>query len=1225
MRKFVTFFCCIVFVINAFSQKNKPAKYPSLLWEITGNGLKKPSYLFGTMHVSSKMVFHLSDSFYHAIQSCDMVALELNPGSWQNDMFKRSNAQRDISTYMRKGAEDYLRESSFRIEKYEDNLKAALTEDPTQINGLLYRTMQSEADYEENTYLDLYIYQTGRKLGKKPGGVEDYYEAERIMFEAYQDMAKEKKKKRFDADGELMFDIQKKMQEAYRRGDLDLLDSLEVLTTNSVAFMEKFLYKRNEIQAASIDTILRKNSLFVGVGAAHLAGKRGVIELLRAKGYRLRPIMMQDRDATRKDAIDKMRVPVSFGAVATDDGRVHMLMPGPLYKRSDTRVSSLNGSWQYADMDNGSYYMLTRVKTHAGLGGASAKEVTKKIDSLLYENIPGKILKKTAIVKNGYPGFDITNRTRRGDLQRYNIIATPFEVLVFKMSGNDNYVEGQEAETFFNSIRIINNGKKWETFQPASGEFKVMMPHSPDISLNQSNTDRINRWEYEAVDSVTRNSFFVWKKSLYNYEFLEEDTFDISLIAESVRKSELIEKEISRKATVQNGYAALDMTYEMKNGGFMKARAVIRGPHYYLLAATSPDKKTEGFDRFFDSFELTGFNYPVARLYTDSLLRFSVTTPVVPVLDKDLVKMVSDATSESFLDQIQEAASYWLGEKYATFQNDTTGEVISVYVEKKPKYYFSRESVRFWKVELDEKQYKGMVVSARQPIRVSDRCSGYQLEITDTNTVRKLTMRHLLQDNYVFRIAVLTDTLQPQSSFVRNFLNSFMPEPQKLGPSVFENKTDSFFTDYYSTDSSARKKARAAISNVYFGAAGIDKLVDAINKLKYGEKDYFDLKSKLIGELSYIDDSCCTDKVRQTLEGLYSKTADTSYFQTEVLRGLARLRTKQSYASLKQLLLQDPPVFDNDYDNSGIFSLLEDSLALSKDLFPEVLQLASLEDYKEPVIELLRTMVDSGFVKPKEYDEYFSKIYFDAKIQLKRQQNRDEKILEKLSRQDEDDNSMDDRSSGEMGGGMLADYAVLLAPYYKKNPTVAKFFDKLLLSRDPDVQLQAAVTMVSHQYAVPDSLWLSLAKRDNYRARLLKQLEKIKRTDLFPAIYNKQDVVAQAILLNDKRYEKFNAVELIEKRAVKLKEKEGYVYFFKYKLKKEDDWKLGISGMQPKDTLQVSSNDELTRMTGKKIKQGDEAAEQLDDELRKLLFEQHDSGSYFFEDGDFYSYRQRKW
>ena len=77
----------VLFAGNSFSQKNTK-KYQSLLWEITGNGLTRPSYLFGTMHVSSKMVFHLPDSFYYAIKNVEAVALELNPDVWQGQMVK---------------------------------------------------------------------------------------------------------------------------------------------------------------------------------------------------------------------------------------------------------------------------------------------------------------------------------------------------------------------------------------------------------------------------------------------------------------------------------------------------------------------------------------------------------------------------------------------------------------------------------------------------------------------------------------------------------------------------------------------------------------------------------------------------------------------------------------------------------------------------------------------------------------------------------------------------------------------------------------------------------------------------------------------------------------------------------------------------------------------------------------------------------------------------------
>jgi uncharacterized protein YbaP (TraB family) len=85
--------------LSGFGQKTKQPLYPSLLWEITGNGLTKPSYLFGTMHVSSKMAFHLSDSFYMALKNVDAVALELNPALWQPQMVQLEKMKAIYQTY----------------------------------------------------------------------------------------------------------------------------------------------------------------------------------------------------------------------------------------------------------------------------------------------------------------------------------------------------------------------------------------------------------------------------------------------------------------------------------------------------------------------------------------------------------------------------------------------------------------------------------------------------------------------------------------------------------------------------------------------------------------------------------------------------------------------------------------------------------------------------------------------------------------------------------------------------------------------------------------------------------------------------------------------------------------------------------------------------------------------------------------------------------------------
>ena len=56
------------------------------MWEISGNNLREPSYLYGTMHVSEKIAFHLSDTFFIGLKNCDMVALELDPEDMVEDM-----------------------------------------------------------------------------------------------------------------------------------------------------------------------------------------------------------------------------------------------------------------------------------------------------------------------------------------------------------------------------------------------------------------------------------------------------------------------------------------------------------------------------------------------------------------------------------------------------------------------------------------------------------------------------------------------------------------------------------------------------------------------------------------------------------------------------------------------------------------------------------------------------------------------------------------------------------------------------------------------------------------------------------------------------------------------------------------------------------------------------------------------------------------------------------
>ncbi len=975
------------------------------------------------------------------------------------------------------------------------------------------------------------------------------------------------------------------------------------------------MYRRNEIQAHSIDSILQHHSLFVGVGAAHLPGKRGVIELLRQQGYHLRPIGMPDHDASQRDDIDKVKVPVKFAEYTSDDGYFSVMLPGQFYKRADSRSGD---SWQYADMSNGAYYMITRVSTHSHMFGQNNDMVLKKIDSLLYENIPGKILRKTSINRNGYPGYDITNRTRRGDIQRYNIFVTPFEVLVFKISGNGTYADGKEGDQFFNSIRIRRNEYPgWNAFQPAKGGFSVAFPQQPFTDRNKTGFDGISRWEYEADDSATGNAYLIWKKTIQNYRFLEEDSFALGLAVESFGLSDDIEKRISLQLDHFKGAACIDATYSLKDGGFLRAKFLMKGPDYYLLAARSK-KWGQTFSEFFNSFEFRPYQYSGFTNYCDSFINVKVTTPVVPDIDATVRKIVERANSEEFLNAVSDNNVYWPRNKTALFQDDSTGEAVYVSVQTYPKYYYPSDSAYFWKEETNEKKMRDdFIVRSKQPFHLNDSLYGLRYVFSDTNSSNLIHNWIFLKNNRLYRVISLRDSSAPESTFIDQFYATARPLDQKSGEAVFTNKLKLFFDDFYSHDSAISKKAKDAIPNVYFGPAGVPMLLQAIETLPYNDKDYLSTKTRLINELGYINDTVAINTVVTGLRHIYEKVNDTSTFQNAVLKALAHHRTDTAYRLLKTLLLQDPPVFDNESDYNYLFEDLQDSLKLARTLFPGLLQLSGVDDYKENIRSLLTLLVDSNYLSATDYESYFNQLYFDAKIQLKKQMGRDEKQMQHKSDDNADDNLFD-REHTPDAYTELQEYAILLAPFYHSNKSLPGFFDKLLKSQDASLRLSTTVLLLKNHIPVADSTILSLAANDETRSELFDKLEKIGQSAKFPTRYNNQVDLTRSQLYHRQGQNHPFAMEWVDKKWVQYKTHKGFAHLFRYKLNKDDDWMIAVAGLQPADPKLTSSDDDFVYLTGKKIKSGEPEAKQFNDQLQKLLFGKHKSASSFYLDNDYY-------
>jgi hypothetical protein len=199
----------------------------------------------------------------------------------------------------------------------------------------------------------------------------------------------------------------------------------------------------------------------------------------------------------------------------------------------------------------------------------------------------------------------------------------------------------------------------------------------------------------------------------------------------------------------------------------------------------------------------------------------------------------------------------------------------------------------------------------------------------------------------------------------------------------------------------------------------------------------------------------------------------------------------------------------------------------------------------------------------------------------------------------------------------------LLVPFYDQNVNVPKFFDKLLQSRDDYVKMNVATVLLRNKREVPDSIFTNIAAKDNLRGRLYDELDAIKRLDRFPLKYKTQVDMARSLLLMDKSFDKVDSVILVGKQITSYETKKGVVYFFKYRVKKDDDWKIGISGLQPENESEVNSDNNLSTMTDKKLKDDKPEAEQFQEQLKKLLFNTHPSAKNFYEYNSYGNYDYR--
>lgn len=270
------------------------------LWRVEGNGLSKPSWLFGTHHIAPVSLLDATPGLAEAVAGADMVYGEL-------DMLHgaEERAQQLMATMAVAPADSTL--SKVMSPAHMSRLAEVLLElagQPVPLEGLeplkpgvvtlqlaVLQSIAAMPGYDYTKQLDAELLQRAAAAGAEAAGLETpEFQMELLLGTPISVQAAELAKCIDEADTAIA--ESRRLAQAYADGDLAVMEAIITDPRHGMTAAEahRMIYSRNDSWIKTLLTVIPTASVLVVVGAGHLPGPRGLIEQLRSKGYTVTPI-----------------------------------------------------------------------------------------------------------------------------------------------------------------------------------------------------------------------------------------------------------------------------------------------------------------------------------------------------------------------------------------------------------------------------------------------------------------------------------------------------------------------------------------------------------------------------------------------------------------------------------------------------------------------------------------------------------------------------------------------------------------------------------------------------------------------------------------------------------------------------------------------------------------------------------------------------------------------
>lgn len=271
--------------ISTMAQKKSTNNDNGLLWEVSGNGLSKPSYITGTFHILCSKDFELKPKVLRALEKSGTFVMEINytDPNEMKDLQKMYQTDKKLSDQL---SSNEAQELDKVLADYGTNLKAVDNSSPQALYALL-TTKAIPCPQTEIKLYEMELLQNAIKGKKKIMGLEKVNDQMRSINDAY-DLKSTISQLKMGKEYEALF---KGMIAAFKNEDAQSLYTLFKDERFMNSQQEKaMLTNRNQNWVKVMPEIMKNEGTFFAVGGSHLMGENGIIPLLKSQGYTVKPV-----------------------------------------------------------------------------------------------------------------------------------------------------------------------------------------------------------------------------------------------------------------------------------------------------------------------------------------------------------------------------------------------------------------------------------------------------------------------------------------------------------------------------------------------------------------------------------------------------------------------------------------------------------------------------------------------------------------------------------------------------------------------------------------------------------------------------------------------------------------------------------------------------------------------------------------------------------------------